>query len=315
MTNKQSFKQCVSMLLIFSALGALPMQAQVETPDRSTSPLKSSASPERNQVGVRLPLPGGASVVKDIAYVDHPVSQRQALDLYLPAAASDRSGKKVPLVVWIHGGAWRMGDKKGGPYAPLVREGFAAASINYRLTDEACYPAQYDDCVQAVRWLFQHADEYNIDSSRVGVWGASAGGHLSALLGLRAGYTKDARDIPIKAICDWFGPADLTWGLKEKAGKENGPIAQLLGGADKKELAVEASPIHYVRKNCPPILVMHGDQDNVVPLFQSEQLCKKLKEAGAPVQLEIIKGAGHGFGGLGPEAVRKVLEFFKTNLT
>lgn len=122
----------------------------------------------------------GVRALKDIAYVPEGHA-RQKLDLYLPAAEPNAP---LPLIVWVHGGAWQAGSKEGCPAVGFVGKGYAVASINYRLSRHAIFPAQIQDCQAAIRWLRVHADEYRIDPNRFGVWGASAGGHLVALLGV-----------------------------------------------------------------------------------------------------------------------------------
>src|ERR1700676_2320619 len=130
-------------------------------------------------------------VHKNLGYVTHG-SPSQILDLYAPKNANN-----VPLIVWIHGGAFLFGSKEGFPVEPvplhLLLEGYAVASINYRLSPEAVFPAQLEDCKAAVRWLRAHADEFGIDPNRIGVWGASAGGNLAALVGT----TGEVRDFEV----------------------------------------------------------------------------------------------------------------------
>ena len=133
------------------------------------------------------------------------------LDLYLP----EKPQGPLPLVIWIHGGAWLGGDKADCPARRLVQRGYAVASVNYRLSNEAIFPAQIKDCKAAVRWLRAHTAEYGLDAGHFGVWGASAGGHLVALLGT-SGDTKDfdkgenlGVSSRVQAVCDWFGPTDL----------------------------------------------------------------------------------------------------------
>ena len=150
---------------------------------------------------------------RDLAYVTHG-SRGQTLDLYAPKKATG-----VPLIVWIHGGAFLFASKEGFPVEPvplhLMLEGYAVASINYRLSPEAVFPAQLEDCKAAIRWLRAHADELGIDPTRIGVWGASAGGNLAALVGT----TGSVRDFDVgenldyssrvQAVCDFYGPTDF----------------------------------------------------------------------------------------------------------
>jgi acetyl esterase/lipase len=263
-------------------------------------------------------LPEGVTVVRDIAYVEGG-HERQRLDLYLPEKAQEA----LPVVVWIHGGAWQAGSKDGGgPALPLTAKGYAVASINYRLSQHAVFPAQIEDCKAAIRWLRANAAKYHLDPERIGVWGASAGGHLVALLGT----TGDMKDFDVggnldqssrvQAVVDWFGPTDFPT-IGQHVNAAVGPVAQLLGGpiSENLEKARKASPITYVSKSAAPFLIMHGDGDKTVPLPQSERLAEALKKAGAEVTLEIIKDNGHGGPGFtSPESRKLIEDFFAKHL-
>lgn len=260
----------------------------------------------------RPQVPEGAKVLRDLAYLPDNIV-RHRLDLYLPKDAAE----PCPLVIWIHGGAWQGGSKNGTPGVVMLKHGFAVASINYRLTDAAPYPAQIEDCKAAVRWLRAKAKEYNLDPQRFGAWGASAGGHLVALLGT----TSDMKELEgkdgnleqscrVQAVCDWFGPTDLTGMRGNLADNPDGPVYKLLGGppSEKSDLARLASPVKFCKKECPPFLIMHGDKDNLVPLRQSQIMESALKKEGVPVELVVVEGKGHGT--LGADAVKKVESFF-----
>lgn len=224
------------------------------------------------------------------------------LDLYLPPNAS-----RPPLVVWVHGGGWRAGSKDNMPGGFLLARGYAVASISYRFSNVAQFPAQIEDCKAAIRWLRAHASRYGYDASRIGVWGASAGGHLVALLGTSGGVkdleTQHAhldQSSRVQAVVDYFGPTDFTQ-MSKFPGKidhdaPNSPEALLIGGPvqQNKDKTARANPITYVTPDDPPFLIVHGDQDPLVPLNQSELLEAALRKAGVPVQLVVIKGGGHG---------------------
>jgi len=269
-----------------------------------------------------LRLPPVVKALRDLEYAragDTPL----LLDLFTP----EKADKTLPLIVWIHGGAWRAGSKENCPALPMTAQGYAVASINYRLSQEAIFPAQIHDCKAAIRFLRAGASKYNIDPDRIGVWGGSAGGHLVALLGT-SGDVKDLEgdegnlehSSRVQAVCDWFGPTDLLQmpegPLPPRPGKNDasGPVALLLGGriAENKDKAAKASPVTYVTRDDPPFLIMHGDKDNLVPLQQSRLFYDALQKAGVDARLEIIKGAGHGFGGL--EIFKTVSDFFNKNL-
>jgi len=198
------------------------------------------------------------------------------------------------------------------------------SSINYRLSQHAIFPAQIEDCKAAVRWLRVHAPEHGIDPDRIGVWGASAGGHLVALLGT-TGNVKEfdrgkdsAVSSRVQAVCDWFGPTDFTQMSKCPGDMDHdapdSPESQLVGGSvqENKAQARRANPITYVSKDDPPFLIMHGDKDPLVPLNQSELLADALKKAGVEVTFHVVKGAGHGFGGR--ENFELVRNFFARHL-
>lgn len=248
-------------------------------------------------------LPPGAKTLLNLAYIDDD-EMHHKLNLYLPA-----SGTNLPLIIWIHGGAWFMGDKESPPGQGFLRHGFALASLDYRLSQEAKFPAQLTDCKAAIRWLRVHAAEHGIDPNRIGVWGASAGGHLVALLGTTGGVKDfDVGDnlgvsSRVQAVCDWYGPSDFSQITNFPStiahGAADSPEAKLLGGAigQNPDKVQRANPIHYITKDAPPFLIMHGEKDMDVPLNQSQLLADALKQAGVPVMFHVVPGAGHG----GPE--------------
>jgi acetyl esterase/lipase len=257
---------------------------------------------------MQQPLPTGTTVQRDVEYVEGGGKSR-CLDLYAP----DRSDGALPVVVWIHGGGWKTGGKEMGPAPMLVPHGYAVASINYRLSGEAPWPAQLDDCRAAIRWLRANAAKYNLDPNRIGVWGQSSGGHLAAMLGVTG--DKDGR---VQAVCDWSGPQDLVemfdLKMRNPDGAMDQPVIELLGGPGvaTKQKAAEASPITHVTKEAPPFLIMHGDNDRLVPLKQSELLDAALRKAGVECKFVVVPGAGHVFGG--PDIFKQVAGFFDQRL-
>ena len=251
--------------------------------------------------------------------------ERHKLDLFLPKGVNG----PLPLLVWVHGGGWKNGSKDGCP--PLrkgyAQRGYAVASINYRLSGHAVFPAQIQDCKAAIRWLRAHAVEYGIDPKRIGVWGSSAGGHLVALLGT-SGDVKEFdvggnldQSSRVQAVCDYYGPTDfevfVTTPRYESHASGSSPEALLIGGAvlENKEKARRVNPIEYVSKDDPPFLIVHGDEDRTVPLNQSSLLYEALKKAGRDVRFHTILGAGHGRPGFGaPEIEEMVRRFFDAKL-
>jgi acetyl esterase/lipase len=262
-------------------------------------------------------VPAGVKALRDLAYVEDG-HERNRLDLYLPEKAAGR----LPLVVWIHGGAWRAGSKEGCPAMWLSGKGYAVASVNYRLSQHALFPAQIEDCKAAIRWLRANAGKYHLDPKHIGVWGGSAGGHLVALLGttaggkdLEAGGGNLDQSSRVQCVVEWFGPADLT--RTGHGDNPDSPVAQLLGGpaSENQKKARKASPVTYVSKNAAPFLIMHGDKDNAVPLRQSELLAAALRKAGVEVTLQVVKDNGHGGPGFNsPESRKLIEEFFAKHL-
>lgn len=250
----------------------------------------------------RSSLPEGATAHSDLAYVVNG-QERQTLDLYLP-----KDGTNLPLIINIHGGAFKMGSKEQGVPLEYLSLGYAVASINYRLSQHAKFPAQIEDCKAAVRWLRAHAAEYRLDSKHFAAWGSSAGGHLAAMLGTTGdatGFdvgTNLDQSSRVQAVVDYFGPTDF---LQMDAHRlPNGmthdpvdsPESELIGGAiqENKDKAAKANPITYVTPGDPPFLICHGDADPLVPHHQSELLEAALRKAGVPVTFYTVKGAGHG---------------------
>lgn len=266
-------------------------------------------------------LPAGVKVIRDVPYVKDG-HERQKLDLYLFEKKAEDSTPR-PLVIWIHGGAWRAGSKERCPATFLLQQGFVVASINYRLSQHAKFPAQILDCKSAITWLRDHSKEYGIDADRFGVWGSSAGGHLAALVGTSANVAelepgeKKKDQSRVQAVCDWFGPTDVLK-MNEHAGKKGvmnhdspqSPESQLIGGAIQKNqaLARKLNPIEYLSSDDPPFLIMHGDQDFLVPLQQSQMLHQALEKKGLKSELVVIQGKGHG--GFDPRTVRPQVEAF-----
>lgn len=273
-------------------------------------------------------IPAGVEVVRDVEYGQgggHPL----LLDIYRP---QQRSERPIPAVIWIHGGGWRAGDKATASNAPAIADhGYFAVSINYRLSGEAAFPAAIEDCKCAVRWLRANAAKYGVDPDRIGVWGGSAGGHLALLVaaagadaGLEGKGGNEGVSSRVQAVCSFFGPADFTDATRKQWGQRGaGGVAKFLGGtADEvPELWVLASPATHVSPDDPPTLMVHGEEDPVVPIGQSEYMLAKLQDAKVPAQLIRVKNAGHGFrpmtGVVAPswdEILASVVKFFDERL-
>ncbi len=237
-----------------------------------------------------VPSPYGGLSRHGVSYALRTGFRPLLLDLHVPAGEGP-----FPVAVWLHGGAFREGDRRylpstlrpGSVFEALVAAGIAVATVDYRLSGEAHYPAQLDDVTAALRYLRKYAGELGLDTDRLGVWGESAGGTLAAL----AALTTDA---VTAAVC-WYPPTDLA--ALGHHGPDS-PVTQLLGGCSS-ELVAEAdraSPVRHVTPDAPPFLLVHGVQDDLVPLSQSEALHERLLAAGARSVLVPVEGAGHCFG-------------------
>jgi acetyl esterase/lipase len=279
-SRRSRFTLPLSPLLVFLAV-APAVQAQIRQPTAWSLPA----------------IPANVIVHPDLAYVTHG-SPAQKLDLYEPKA-----GGNFPLILFIHGGAFFMGDKRQWISYEFgcLAQGYALASMNYRLSGEAVFPAQIEDGKAAVRWLRAHAATYRLDPTRFAAWGASAGGLIAAMLGT-AGNVHDfdvgenlAFSSKVQAVADFFGPIDLLH-LRTVSMEAGSVESRLIGCTikDHPSQARRASPITYVSKDCPPFLIVHGDADPIVPYTQSVEFAAALRRAGVPVTFYTVKGAGHG---------------------
>ncbi len=249
------------------------------------------------------------------------------LDLHLPD--DYQTGQPLPTIVWIHGGGWQSGSKASwGPAMPFVERGYAVASLNYRLSGEAIWPAQIHDVKGAIRWLRTHAAEYHFDPARFATWGSSAGGHLAASAGTM-NVTRLEGDIggnldqssQVQAVVDYYGPTDLwqIWQVPGYAGhgEAGSPESKLIGATLKfnPRKAGVASPTTFVTSDDPPTMMAHGtltdtngdgipDGDGVVPWQQTEVLHDLLDNVGIDNVVYYLPGVGHG----GPEFTTPLME-------
>lgn len=272
---------------------------------------------------------GQIRMLRDLEY-SRPNGIPQLLDLYLPENARG----PLPVIVWIHGGGWRSGNKNLSLNSIQVRQasrGYAVASINYRLSGVSKHPAQIEDCKAAIRWLRANAAQYNLNPEKIGVWGASAGGHLVSMLGTTAdvsalegsGGNLD-QSSRVQAVVDWFGAIDFLK-INSQAlpcsvldhDAPNSPESELLGCQVQNcpEIAKTANPITYITADDAPFLIMHGTNDCTVPPAQSQMLFDALKAAGIEASLVLLQGAGHGgpqF--ISPDSEQLVSSFFDRQL-
>lgn len=269
------------------------------------------------------PAPEGVELRQDVTY-GAGGGRPLRMHWVQPKAAAE---KPRPVVIWIHGGAWRSGSRDSGLgiLYRMAQRGFAGASIEYRLSGEALFPAQIEDCKCAVRYLRAHARALNIDPDRIGAWGSSAGGHLVAMLAV-TGDVKELegtggwadRSSRIQAAVDWFGPADLLRMVDEPSRIDRRgpdcPEALLIGGPlrENEAKARAASPVTYATRDDAPTLIMHGDQDPIVPPAQSRHLHEALRKAGVETELVMVPGAGHALPG--PEHLERAASFLEKKL-
>jgi len=245
-------------------------------------------------------VPSNVTVERDLVYASYGKRDLR-LDLYLPATRGD---EPLPAIVVIRGGGWLEGDKEG--FAPmaaaLAERGFAAASIEYRASPEAVFPAAVEDTKAAVRWLRANAGKFGLDAGSIGAFGGSAGAHLALYLGVTAGVSKleggggnPSQSSAVSAVVGLAAPGDFT-ALRAMSAAGN-PLVAFLGAKYDEDPALwaEASPVTYIGPSSPPALLIQSEADNVVPFAQAMQLAQVYGTAGVPVELVLIPGAPHAF--------------------
>jgi acetyl esterase/lipase len=237
-------------------------------------------------------------VDKAVIYAQREGFRALELDLYRPDTSD--GGSPRPLVVYVHGGGWRVSDRSLAPretrgwdrgfFERITDAGFVVVAPGYRLSAEAIFPAQLDDVLAALGWLHANSAELGVDPSRVLLWGASGGGHLAALAALTPGAP------PVAGVVCWYPITDLT-ALDLTA--TDSFEAHLLGGpiGDHLELARAASPALQVGDGAPPFLIQHGENDTWAPHDQGVRLAEALRAAGGTVEFESVPGADHFFDG------------------
>ncbi len=261
---------------------------------------------------VPVAFPSGVKAYRDIVYQTNPGYRPQVVDIYVPATPGPH-----PLVLYIHGGGWQGGHTRHSGaladfpkvLAAFAAEGFIVASLEYRLSSEARFPAQLQDSNAALRFLRANAGKHRIDAKRVGVWGGSAGGHLAALTAVTCRDTAldpaAASDGCVQAAVTWYGVYDFSGMTATPDGNAAG--AKLLG-CDKicpDDKVRSVSPVTYIDAKDPPFLLIHGDDDKVVPVEQSHLGEAALKKAGVPVEAIYIPAVDHSFIGKTPASTRE----------
>ena len=259
-------------------------------------------------------LPPGVVVERDVAYRDDTPKPHNLLDI---AYREDKVEGGRPLIILVHGGGWHGGGKSAFGRAALPRyaeTGYVAASINYRLSGVAKFPAQIEDVKAAIRWLRANADRYNIDTDRIGLIGGSAGAHLVALAGATSAEDGLEGDGPhldessrVQCVVARSGIYDLRPEIIGREGSNDFAVVGLLGDTaqEKADLAKKASPVLYLDRDDPPILIIHGTKDTRIPFRAAEYVVEELKKAGTPYEFITIEGGGHG-GAPTPEKKREV---------
>lgn len=252
----------------------------------------------------------------DLAYAD--VSETQKLDIFLPEMGEG----PFPVVLYIHGGAFKMGDKRGGGFKSILsgrERGYAIVTVNYHLSQEAKFPAAVEDVKAAIRFIKANAIKYQLDATKIAVWGGSAGGHLAAMMGVTSHL--DLFDNPqlgnmdqssdVQAVVDWFGPINFLLmdeqfgelGVEPKfgvTGSAGSPESQYIGTCitEVADIVAKSNPETYIHASNPPFFIQHGTADRHIPYLQAIHFSNKLREVlgEEKVYFELIEGAGHGDG-------------------
>lgn len=280
---------------------------------------------ERKSVAVKkefiAKLPKGTVSVIDQPYVEPmfvgtKFGSTQDLDLYVPAGKGP-----FPVILWMHGGSWHSGNKESCGFVSFIFSGFAVASVNYRLTGDAPFPAQIEDVFSALEWIRVNSGQYNLDPDKIGVMGYSAGALLAALVvqtEVTGEFVNSSGRFPrVKAAAVWAGVSDLNretgdwpkssfiWNPQDTFNK-----TFFQGGVNDPKTAKRASPMSYVRPGLPPIIIVHGEKDEIVPQGHAISFSEALAKEGNKVSLLLEAGKGHG--NISTEVTfRKTIEFFK----
>lgn len=311
----RGFAKAVLILAMTTCSAGLAAQEEAQPREFPTAPFPVLEDRYPQQVQT---WPDGVTSLSDVTFSTINGYRPLAMDIYMPP----RGTPPRPLIVHVHGGGWSAGHTRHAGatanfpalLASLASEGFVVASIEYRLSGEAQSPAQLQDVRAAVRYLRSNADLYGVDPERVGIWGGSAGGHLSALAATTCGNTElDAEGIEaepgsecLQAAAIWYGVFDFGALAAGRPGGNDGAGSALFGceGPCSAQTFAEGSPVTYMDAGDPPMLLIHGEEDAVVPVSQSHIAEERLNGLGVPVEAIYIPGTNHSFIGASPEITR-----------
>jgi acetyl esterase/lipase len=308
-------------VIALMALATALAPAGAAEPGKRVFPVADKPVLEDRAPAVPTAFPDGVTMHRDVVYQTLPGYRPQIVDVYVPATPGPH-----PLVLYIHGGGWMGGHTRHSGaladfpkvLAALAAEGFTVASLEYRLSGEAAFPAQLKDSNAALRFLRAHAADYRIDPKRVGVWGGSAGGHLAALTALTCRNTEldpaSANDGCVQAAVTWYGVYDFTGMTATPDGNAAGARLLHCAGTCPPDKIRMVSPVSYIDAKDPPFLLIHGNDDKVVPVAQSHTGEATLKKAGVSVESIYIPGVDHSFIGANPAATRDAT-LWATNAT
>ena len=294
--SKIMVKKCIASLFIITCLTACKTQPHDVSvpPDGYTSntTLKIAyATGALKLIESEFPVPSDLKEYKDVIYktVD---STRLKLDLY----HSKTIAQNTPLIVFVHGGAWKKGNKQDylRYLVDYAKKGYVTATVQYRFTPKVTYPEMIEDVGDAIIWLKKNADDYHIDKNKVATVGGSAGGHLvmmNAFTNTQENTAADSLSSNVQAVVNFYGPTDLTTDYA----KNNPSVSALIGKsyADAPAAYKEASPLFFVSKQAPPILTFHGTLDELVPYEQADRLHAALQKAGAISYYHLLEGWPH----------------------
>lgn len=264
---------------------------------------------------------GGPAIAPDFSDVIYGTVDDMdlGLDIYMPPGVDS-----PPLIVWVHGGAWQAGSKSGGVPLQFLDHGYAIASLDFRQSTDAQFPAMIHDIKGAIRFLRGHTDDYGYSDERIAISGASSGAHLALLVGVTNGHAELEGDVgghldissDVQAIVSYFAATDLTTILDQSTprglGVREPALQQLLGTlpADGPEIAQLASPVYHVDANDPPLLLLHGDRDFQMPINQAHQMEGEYESLGLDVFFDVVHGSAHGGDGFyEPEHLDRAVAF------